>query len=233
MNQELIEPISMLGLAKAPVAVAFLDAPPPGLGRVGRTEAAGCAYWKQASEGRAFYTTPDDHRNCAVGAYTHGVTLSPQLGEELQALVGTMVELRYIRSDEVASLPRLSKPFAIAAYAPLDRAPFEPDVVIFRGNVRQIMLLSEAARAAGVFEAGLIMGRPACAMVPQAVASVAAVASVGCIGNRVYTALGDGELYLTVPFTRLAPVLGHLQATLSANVELERFHQQRAASLSG
>ena len=43
---------------------------------------------------------------------------------------------------------------------------FDPDVVVFRGNARQIMLLSEAARAAGVFEEATTMGRPACAILP-------------------------------------------------------------------
>ena len=43
----------------------------------------------------------------------------------------------------------------IAAYAPLASASFPADVVIFRGNVRQIMLLAEAAKAAGVFESGV------------------------------------------------------------------------------
>jgi uncharacterized protein (DUF169 family) len=233
MNQDLLEPLLALGFTNAPVAVAFADAPPSGLERVSRADAAGCGYWKQASEGRAFYTTAEDHENCAVGAFTHGVTLSPERQRELQSLVGTMVELKYLRSEEVPSLPRRTAPLKIAAYAPLDRAPFEPDLVIFRGNVRQIMLLSEAARAAGVFDQGLVMGRPACAMLPQALTSSAAVASVGCIGNRVYTGLEDGELYLTIPFTVLAPTLQHLRTTLTANVELERFHRQRAASLAG
>ena len=42
----------------------------------------------------------------------------------------------------------------IAAYAPLADATFTPDVVVFRGNARQLMLLSEAARSAGIFGGG-------------------------------------------------------------------------------
>jgi uncharacterized protein (DUF169 family) len=102
-------------------------------------------------------------------------------------------------------------------------------VVIFRGNVRQIMLLSEAAKAAGVFEAASVMGRPACAMIPQSMAASAGVASVGCIGNRVYTGLGDNEMYLTVPGLSLERVLAALEATLHANHELETFHRARLA----
>ena len=220
-----------MNLDRAPVAVAFLDAPPAGLGHMERPEAAGCGYWKLASEGQSFYTTADDHQNCPVGAFTHGVELSPTKGAELQSLVTTMIELRYLKSEDVAQLPHRNQPLRIAAYAPLDRATFDADVVIFRGNARQIMLVTEAARAAGVFEAGSTMGRPACAMLPHAVSTGSGVASIGCIGNRVYTGLGDDELYFTVPGEAAVKTLEHLATVLEANVALETFHRQRAAAL--
>jgi uncharacterized protein (DUF169 family) len=119
----------------------------------------------------------------------------------------------------------------VAAYAPIGQESFDPDVVIFRGNTRQIMLISEAARAAGLFDAGVMMGRPACAMIPQALDSQAGIASVGCIGNRVYTGLGDDELYFTVPGSALPQTLDQLETILHANTELEAFHRQRAATL--
>jgi uncharacterized protein (DUF169 family) len=224
--------LSRMQLVRPPVAVAFLTAPPAGLERIDRPAAAGCAYWKHASDGHAFYTTPEDHQNCTVGAFTHGVTLPPAKAEELQSLMGTMIELQYLRSDEVAGIPHRQEPMQVAAYAPLESATFTPDVVIFRGNTRQIMLLSEAARAARAFEPGAAMGRPACAMLPQALGSTAAVASIGCIGNRVYTDLGDDELYLAVPAKALDGTLAQLDTILTANIELEKFHRQRAAALA-
>jgi uncharacterized protein (DUF169 family) len=222
------ETLSRLGLTSAPVAVAFLAAPPPGVDHVGRASPAGCSYWKQAAEGRAFYTTPDDHANCPIGAYTHGVSMSPAQGAELESMLDTMIELKYIKEAEVPAFPHRTQPLEIVAYAPLAGATFAADVVIFRGNVRQIMLLAEAAKAGGVFDAGPVMGRPACAMVPQSIGTGAGVASVGCIGNRVYTGLGDDEMYLTVPGAAVDNVLGALAVTLDANEELERFHRARA-----
>jgi uncharacterized protein (DUF169 family) len=100
--------------------------------------------------------------------------------------------------------------------------------VIFRGTPRQIMLLTEAARSAGVLESGAVMGRPACAMLPQSIGSGAAAASVGCIGNRVYTGLGDDELYVVVPGKAVTTVARQLETVLTANAELEKFHQGRA-----
>jgi len=196
--------------AHAPVAIAFLATPPPGLDHVGHAEAAGCSY----------------------GAFTHGVELSPEQGQELQSLIGTMIELKYLKSEEIPAIPHRTSPMRVAAYAPLAKATFDPDVIVFRGNVRQIMLLSEAARAAGVIEAGAVMGRPACAMIPQAIDAGASVVSVGCIGNRVYTGLGDDELYLTVPGSKAKDVLQQLETILTANRELETFHRQRAATIA-
>jgi uncharacterized protein (DUF169 family) len=226
-----LERLSKLGVTSSPVAIAFLETPPSGLQRVDRPAPAGCGYWKQASEGRAFYTTPEDHGNCPVGAFTHGVTLTAEKAQELQSLVGTMIELKYLKSDEVPALPHRIEPMQVAAYAPLGIAPFRPDIVVFRGTARQIMLLWEAAHAAGAFASGAVMGRPACAMLPHALASQSGVASVGCIGNRVYTALADDELYLTVPGTSVARVLEELETVMVANTELEKFHRQRATEL--
>lgn len=221
-----------LKFARPPVAVAFLSSPPDGLPRIDRSAAAGCAYWKHASDGHAFYTTADDHSNCPVGAYTHGADLAPALAGELEGLVGTMVQLRYLTAAEVPQIPRRSGPLRFVVYAPLGDAGFAPDVVIFRGNARQIMLLTEAARAAGVFAEGSLMGRPACAAVPQALAASGAVASIGCIGNRVYTELGDDELYLVLPGRVVAETLEQLGTISTANRELERFHRARAEAAS-
>ena len=231
LSSSIWDTLSTLKLARRPVAVGFLDSPPEGMGRIDRPAAAGCGYWKLAAEGQAFYTTADDHQNCPVGAYTHGVTLTPAKGEELQSLVGTMIQLQYLGSDEVPHIPHRTQPMQVAAYAPAGSATFAADVVIFSGNARQIMLLSEAARAAGAFESGTTMGRPACSMLPQAIGASSSVASIGCIGNRVYTQLPDDELYLTVPAAKLGAMLDKLDTIVNANVQLETFHRQRATTL--
>ena len=232
ISQGILTSVARLNLDRPPVAVGFLASPPADLRRISRPMPAGCSYWKHASEGHAFYTTPEDHENCAVGAFTHGVALAPDKIRDLESLVGTMIQLQYLRSEEVAGIPHREAPMQTVAYAPLSQASFEPDVVVFRGNARQIMLISEAARAAGVFESAAAMGRPACAMIPQAVSSVSGVASVGCIGNRVYTELGDDELYFAVPGKALLRVLEQLEVMLNANAALEAFHRERAAALA-
>src|SRR5262245_21167045 len=196
---QLLEALSRLNLARAPVSAAVLAGPPADRRRIDRPLPAGCSYVKHASDGHAFYTPPADHENCPVGAFTHGVTLGSAKTEELQSLIGTMTELRYLRSDEIPDIPHRTRPMQFVAYAPLDRTRFPPDVIIIRGTARQIMLVSEAARAAGLFDHGMAMGRPACAMIPQALTRPSGITSLGCIGNRVYTQLGDSELYFAIP----------------------------------
>ncbi|HSB42707.1 MAG TPA: DUF169 domain-containing protein [Methylomirabilota bacterium] len=219
----------LLDLASAPVAVTFTATAPAGVPRVARTGPAGCAYWRQAAEGAAFYTEAADHYNCPVGSFTHGVTLPPGRAKELEDVVGTMVGLQYIRMEEVGALPRRAEPFRVAVYAPLAEAPVPPDVVLVRGRARQIMLVAEAARAAGIAGDAAAMGRPACAMIPAVLGGAHGVTSLGCIGNRVYTGLGDDELYFTIPGPRIGDVVERLEAVTRANHELEKYHQGRRA----
>jgi len=223
--------VELLGLVADPVAVSFTAAPPAGVPRVAKAGPAGCAYWKQAAAGAIFYTEDADHYNCPVGSFTHGVELPPERMPELESVVGTMVGLQYIRMEEVGALPRRAEPFRVAVYAPLAETPVPPDVVLVRGHARQIMLVAEAARAAGLAGDGAAMGRPACAMIPATLRGPGGVTSLGCIGNRVYTGLGDDELYFTIPGARVGEVVERLQAVVHANRELEQYHLARHTSL--
>jgi hypothetical protein len=58
-----------------PVPVAFLDAEPAGVKKFEGTQPSGCSFWRLAAEGRTFYTIPENHFNCAVGAYTLNIAL--------------------------------------------------------------------------------------------------------------------------------------------------------------
>ena len=222
----------VLGPGSTAVAVTFQASAPAGVARVDRPGPAGCAYWKLAGEGRIFYTEAADHYNCPVGSYTHGIELPAERAAELQQVVGTMVGLEYIRMEEVPAMPRRTAPFGVAVYAPLAEAPVDPDVVIVRGSARQIMLVAEAARAAGLGHEGAALGRPACAMIPEAMSASRGNTSLGCIGNRVYTGLGEAELYFTVPGQRLPELVAKLETIARANRELEHYHRARQASLA-
>ena len=71
------------------------------------------------------------------------------------------------------------------------------------------------------------LGRPACSMIPEALRAARGNTSLGCIGNRVYTGLGDGELYFTIPGAALPAVVAKLETIVRANQELEHYHENR------
>jgi len=217
----------LLGLRRPPVAVSFRDKAPDGIPHVDSAGPSSCSYWKLAAEGRTFYTQAADHDNCPIGAYTHGVDLTEQVKADLQGVVTTMISLGYLRAEEVPGIPRRDAPFGVAVYAPLAQADGEADVVIVAGNARQMMLLAEAAGAAGT------MGRPTCAALPQAMKTGQGVLSLGCIGNRVYTGLSDDELYFAVPGSQVKAVTEKLAGIVRANGELEKYHTQKRAAMSG
>jgi uncharacterized protein (DUF169 family) len=222
----------LLGLQTPPVAIAFRASAPANVPHVSRPEASGCGYWKRAAEGRTFYTEAADHYHCPIGAYTHNVDLPAPQMQELHGVVTMMVSLGYIRSEEVPGIPRRGESFGVAVYGPLADAAEPPDVVMVRGNARQIMMLEEAALAAGVGGTAPLAARPTCAAVPLALRTQRGVSSLGCIGNRVYTDLGDDEFYYVVPGQHVAAVADKLASIVSANRELEKYHSARKQALS-
>jgi uncharacterized protein (DUF169 family) len=220
---------ALLNLSAPPVAIAFVDEPPAGVSRVASVEPAGCGYWRRASEGEVFYTTADDHKQCPIGAHTLHVPLEAADEHELMGLIQTMVGLSYLRMEDIPQIPRRQSPLHVAVYAPLDAAPVAPDVVLVRGTARQLMLLAEAAQSAGVAGTGPAMGRPTCAVLPDAVNSARTSASFGCVGNRVYTGADDTDAYFAIPGAHLDAVESRLAVIVAANEALERFHRARAA----
>lgn len=226
--QKLVE---LLGLPAPPIALAFRQQAPEGLARADRAAASGCSYWQLAADGRAFYTEAADHYNCPIGAYTHNVALPAAQQQEFEGLIGTMLDLQYLRQEELPQIPRRNEPFQVALYGPLATAPFDADLVLIRANAVQMMLLSEAAGAAGVAAESGLMGRPTCAMIPVALQTGKAPASLGCVGNRVYTSLANDEVYYAIPGDKLATVVDQLGPIVGANRTLEEFHRARQRTI--
>jgi uncharacterized protein (DUF169 family) len=227
MNRDVLT--DLLHLSSPAIAIAFTDTPPVGVSRVDRSGPASCDYWRQAADGATFYTVADDHKACPIGAHTHHVVTSPEEQQQLMGLIQNMVGLSYIKMEEVPSIPRRTTALRVAVYSPLGAAPVSPDVVLVRGNARQLMLVTEAAQLAGVAGVGPAIGRPTCAVLPAAINSEAVSASFGCVGNRVYTGASENEAYVAIPGTHLGAIADSLRTIINANTALEQFHRERAA----
>jgi uncharacterized protein (DUF169 family) len=217
----------LLELRDQTVAIAFLVSPPEGMERIDEVALAGCTYWKLAAEGRSFYTEASDHFGCPVGAYTHGIDLPEEQGKELEGLIGTMVDLKYLDPAEVAGIPKREDAFGVAVYAPSSTASFEPDVVLVSGNAKQMMLLAEAVQSAGIDCDASLVGRPTCAALAAVIQSGNSTANLGCIGNRVYTERRDDELYFVFSGSVVDRLVDKLGEIVHANQELEKYHSSR------
>ena len=73
--------LKIIKASARPVAVAFLDGEPAGV--------------KKAH----VYTIPENHFNCAVGAYTHNIALSPEREKETEQTLKMMFGLGYVKPE--------------------------------------------------------------------------------------------------------------------------------------
>ena len=63
-----------------------------------------------------------------------------------------------------------------------------------------------------------MLGRPTCMAIPAALAK-GAVTSAGCIGNRIYTGLGDDELYAVIPGIDLERVADEVKTIVAGQFD--------------
>ena len=223
--------VSAVKLERRPVAVTYLERAPDGVKQFEGSEPSGCSFWRLAADGKTFYTVPEDHFNCAVGAYTHNIALSPEREQETGITLKMMFDLGYVKPEEVSQIPRLSKTPAVVVYSPLGEAPVAPDVVLFACRPRSAMLLNEAANRAGVASGVPALGRPTCMALPASLQH-GAIFSLGCIGNRVYTDLSEDQMYFVVRGQDLQAIAGALEVVNSANAVLSDYAMGRRQKLS-
>ena len=220
-----------LRFRRRPVAVTFLDSVPSGVEKFDGTEPSGCSFWRLAAGGRSFYTVPENHFNCAVGAYTHNIPLSPERQGETEQTLKMMFDLGYVKPEEVPQIPRLPKTPAAISYAPLGAVTSVPDVVLFACKPTVAMLLSEAAGGARVGTGTHTLGRPTCMALP-ATMQCGSIVSLGCMGNRVYTGLGDDEMYVVVRGRDVPAIAEALSMITEANAALNDYARGKRQQLA-
>jgi uncharacterized protein (DUF169 family) len=220
-----------LRLTRRPIAIAFCDSAPAGVVAFEGTAPSSCSFWKLAARRPPFFTRQSDHHNCPIGSYTHNIPLPAERAPELEQTLGLMSELGYIRMEEVSGIPRVARPPEVVVYAGLGEMPVDADVVLMSGTPRQMMLLQEAALRAGAVATLPLMSRPTCMALPAAMTNDMA-ASLGCIGNRVYTDVPDDEFYVIVSGKHVAKVAEQLATIVAANTALADRHRARKSALT-
>jgi uncharacterized protein (DUF169 family) len=93
------------------------------------------------------------------------------------------------------------------------------------------MLLNEAANRAGVGSGAPALGRPTCMALPASLQH-GSILSLGCIGNRAYTGLGEEEMYVVLRGRDLAAVADALAVIGNANAALHEYAKGRREQLA-
>jgi uncharacterized protein (DUF169 family) len=119
----------------------------------------------------------------------------------------------------------------VVVYSPLGDVQATPDVVLFACQPQSAMLLNEAANRAGVASGAPALGRPTCMALPASLQH-GAIFSLGCIGNRVYTGLGEDQMYFVVRGQDSETVADALEVVNSANAALNDYAIGRRQKLS-
>lgn len=223
-----------LGLAIAPIALAFMDSPPDGIGITEKTVPSACGFWRQAEQ-ETFFAPADAHFNCPVGAMVMGFDLPQAVSEELMELVGQMTKCGYLGADEPGRIPVNPKPGAKGVlYGPLASFPGEPDAVLLWLTPAQAMVLSEAAGGAqwGGTDQIPALGRPACAAIPQSVAKSQTTLSLGCIGMRTFTEIASDRMLAVVPGGVLNGFSTEVSRLREVNDGMETFYKEKAMRLA-
>lgn len=223
-----------LGLSRPALGIGFFAEAPEGVAQWSDGPVpAGCVFWDKAMSGAIFYTVAADHHNCAVGAYVHNIALPAERAHELTDTLTFMDSNNYVSMAEVPGIPTLASSPAFIAYAPVDSGAFTPDVVLLSAKPAQAMLIYEAAIKAGA-STGLAnaLGRPACAVLPLTITTGQTSISLGCRGNRTFTALSDDEMYVSVPGDKWAAVVEAMDVTASADATMSAHYGSHNAAFA-
>ena len=221
-----------LRLALPPVVVCLTDEVPAGVPDLGERAPAGCVFWEKAAAG-TFATSPKDHDHCAIGTYTHNLDGTPAHEKDRGDALKIFADLGYLPPSELARVPVLATRRKHVVYGPLAETKLAPDVVLLFVKANQTLILSEAT--AGI-DGGTppAMGRPACAIVPQAVNTQSAALSLGCCGARAYVdALTDDVALFALPGGKLEAYATRIAELAKANGVLTQFHQLRRRQIAG
>jgi uncharacterized protein (DUF169 family) len=213
-------------LSLPPIAICFTEKVPAGIRTWTGRVPAGCRFWQEAAT-EVFATSSSDHDLCAIGTFTHNLETTEAHEADRRDALKIFADLGYVREQDIAAIPVLESRPSHVVYGPLATIPMAPDVVLLFGKADQMLILSEASQQV---EGGLppAMGRPACAIVPQAYNTGRAALSLGCCGARAYLdVLADDVALWAIPGSKLDLYAERIAVLAKANTVLTTFHQVR------
>ncbi len=215
-----------LALTSPPMQISYLEAPPHGVPLHPGGAPSVCTFFSEGRS-RAFYADLHAHEACEIGAFVHGIAPEGEVGARLMATVGQMQKDGYLAPGDEAKIPRNAKPPRFVAYGPLGSLPVPPTNVLLFASPKSAMLAAEAAKGPVPMN-----GRPMCAIVPTLNQGAPVALSLGCVGSRLYTGMGDAALVVGVRGDHLEAFARTVRAIRVANDAVEREDARRKAGYS-
>jgi len=214
----------LLRLSRTPLGIKFVttssDEPsyPP---KASFTPPSSCAFWTQGIN-EPFSTEPDQHMNCSVGAYVHGLKKLEEIGPGCGCEdVDFLLKIGRFDRQDLAYIPHLHvRPIKII-YSPLSKMKDEPDVVLLFTIPSQAQLLFEAAKRAGI--PTTFHGMPTCAIIPTAIHSQSVAFGLGCTTSRLRAGYRNEEIVVALTPNILDKLLEHLDRLVQSERELVRY----------
>lgn len=204
----------LLGLEREPAALRWSAKLPKDIPRA-RAKARFCARLEQATRGQCLYATADEEK-CMGGAKYCGLRDSRDFargrrsGEFLVAR-GIYQSVPAVQRAWQGNLLIESGIFKALAFAPLSRAPFDPDVVIVLCNARQGMeLLHANAYDSGARGIGADAGPICSSMAATPYLTGKVTYGFADVGSRAYMDLGPDTVMVSIPGNELGRIVSNL-----------------------
>jgi len=206
-----------LGLDKSPVAIKLVlkeEDIPDGIPKLEKN-VRHCEMVQMASQGEIFYSTAEE-QSCKGGAGAIGLIEPPEKVKsgEMYYSLGRFSSLGSAKRT-VDAIPKIDPIMKAIAYAPLESAPFDPDVVVIICNPQQAMQLAQAMvyTLGGRFEADFAGIQSICG---DAVAGPYTTKrpniTLGCSGSRKFADIKSDEVIVGMNGENIGCVVNALEA---------------------
>jgi uncharacterized protein (DUF169 family) len=212
-----------LDLAQPPIQISYLEHAPHGVPEHPGGSPSVCTFFSEGRKG-AFYVPMKGHEACEIGAFVLGIAPEGELGTRLMATIGMMQKEGYLAPGDEGKIPKNAKAPNFVAYGPLGSLPMAPTNILLFAKPKSAMLAMEASQ-----QAVPVNGRPMCAVVPTLNNGAPVAVSIGCIGSRVYTQMGDDQMIVGVRGDFLKEFARRLKIITHANQVVKTEDESRKA----
>jgi uncharacterized protein (DUF169 family) len=205
-----------LGLKKSPVAIKFVlreEDLPEGVSKID-DNIRHCEMVQKASHGDMFYATSEEQM-CKGGAAAVGLQEAPEKVKtgEFYLSTGRFSSIGSAKRT-MDSIPKIDSIMYALVYAPLEKANFDPDVIVVIANPAQAMKLAQALvyTLGGRVEADFSGIQSICA---DAVAGPflrkTANFTLGCSGSRKFADIKEDEVIVGLNGENIGCVVNALE----------------------